>query len=62
MAKDTYPPVYGKPTKALPDIMGPLNIDQEGDSTPHNDMAGVADGLATGKKVNDPLGLIKGLD
>ncbi len=59
----SYPPTYGKPTRALPDIEGPLNIDQEGDTgVPPNDMAEVADGLATGKKVNDPLGLLKGID
>lgn len=62
MAKGTYPPIYGKPTKALPDIMGPLNIAAEGDPVPENDMAAVGDGLSTGKGVADPLGLIKGID
>jgi len=58
-----YPNTYGKETSALPDIKGPLNIADEGDSlVPQNDMAEVADGMSTGKRVNDPLGLIKGLD
>jgi hypothetical protein len=54
-----YPDEYGKKTKALPEIMGPLNIDQEGDSlVPANDMAEVAPGWVTGKESRDPLGAI----
>ena len=54
-----YPDTYGKPTKALPDINGPLNINQEGDSlVPDNDMAGVAPGWVMGKESKDPLGVV----
>jgi len=61
MAKESYPQTYGKETSALPDIMGPLNIDQQGDSlVPPNDMAGTADGWATGKSSKDPLGVVVG--
>lgn len=64
MAKERgngYPPIYGHPTSALPDILGPLNIEHSGDSVPPNDMVDVADGLSTGKEFNDPLSLLKGL-
>jgi hypothetical protein len=62
MAKGQYPDQYGRETKAIPDIMGPLNIDQEGDSlVPANDMAEVAGSWGTGKESPDPLGaIIKG--
>jgi len=54
-----YPDEYGKPTKALPDILGPLNIDQQGDKlVPPNDMAEVAPGWVTGKESRDPLGVV----
>lgn len=50
---------YGKETKALPDIKGPLNIDQQGDKlVPPNDMAGVASGPCMGKESRDPLGVV----
>jgi hypothetical protein len=57
-----YPDTYGKPTKALPDILGPLNIEQQGDKlVPANDMAEIAAPWVTGKESRDPLGvLIKG--
>jgi len=59
MAKSGYPQEYGKETSALPDIMGPLNIDEEGDSlVPGNDMAAVAPGWVTGKESKDPLGVV----
>lgn len=55
----SYPDQYGKTTKALPDICGPLNVDQEGDSlVPPNDMAEVAPGWVTGKESRDPLGVV----
>jgi len=58
-----YPDTYGTPTQALPDVLGPLNIDQEGDQfVPPNDMAEVATPWSKGTKPNDPLALIKGLD
>jgi hypothetical protein len=54
-----YPDTYGKPTKALPDILGPLNVDQQGDKlVPSNDMAAVAPTWATGKESKDPLGVV----
>jgi hypothetical protein len=60
MAKTSgYPDIYGKPTKALPLIMGPLNIDAEGDAlVPRNDMAEVGGGLADGKGISDPMGFL----
>lgn len=59
--KSGYPDTYGKETSALPDIMGPLNIDQQGDSlAPANDMAAVAPGWVTGKSSKDPLGVVVG--
>lgn len=55
----SYPNTYGKPTKAIPDIKGPLNIDAQGDpGVPPNDMAEVE---PTGS-VNDPMGFLKGID
>lgn len=61
--KNQYPDTYGQPTSALPDVLGPLNIDEQGDSfVPKNDMAEVADGFARGQKPNDPLGLLRGID
>ena len=61
MKKTGYPSEYGKETAALPDIMGPLNIDQEGDSlVPPNDMAEVAPGWSTGKSSKDPFGVVVG--
>jgi hypothetical protein len=58
----SYPDSYGKPTKALPDILGPLNVDQQGDKlVPANDMAAVAPPWVMGKESKDPLGVtIKG--
>jgi hypothetical protein len=59
MAKESYPNIYGKTTSALPDILGPLNIDKEGDMlAPANDMAGVAPTFAQGKESKDPLGVV----
>ena len=56
---DKYPSTYGKATKALPDIVGPLHIDQEGDTfVPANDMAEVAPSWAQGKESCDPLGVV----
>ena len=61
MAKETYPQTYGKETSALPDIMGPLNIADEGDKlVPPNDMAETAPGWSTGKSSKDPLGVVVG--
>lgn len=62
MAKNEYPSTYGRPTKgALPDILGPLNIEGEGDRlTPANDMAEI--GMASGSGVKDPLDLIPARD
>ena len=57
--KGKYPEEYGKETSALPDIKGPLNIDQQGDTlVPPNDMAGTGAGWATGKSSKDPLGVV----
>jgi hypothetical protein len=60
MAKRSgYPDTYGYPTKALPDIMGPLNIQEEGDIlVPPNDMAEVAPELCMGGRLRDPLDLV----
>jgi hypothetical protein len=57
-----YPDTYGKETKALPDILGPLNIDQQGDKlVPPNDMAEIAPSWNMGRESRDPLGvMIKG--
>lgn len=61
MAKSGYPQEYGKETSALPDIMGPLNIEHQGDSLmPSNDMGGTAPGWASGKASKDPLGVVIG--
>jgi hypothetical protein len=55
----SYPETYGKPTKALPDILGPLNIEHQGDKdVPANDMAEVAPSWAQGKESRDPLGVV----
>lgn len=54
-----YPDQYGRPTKALPDIMGPLNIEHEGDVlAPNNDMAEIGPSWAMGKDAKDPLGVV----
>jgi hypothetical protein len=54
-----YPETYGHPTKALPDIEGPLNIEHEGDKlVPDNDMAEIAGRFVTGGECPDPLGLL----
>ena len=46
-----YPDSYGKKTSALPDILGPLNIDNEGDKlVPRNDMAEVAGAMCDGER------------
>lgn len=58
----SYPETYGKQTKAIPDIKGPLNIDQQGDSlVPSNDMSGVAGKFGSGGSAPDPLGVINNL-
>jgi hypothetical protein len=55
----SYPETCGKPTKALPDILGPLNIEHQGDKdVPNNDMAEVAPSWAQGKESRDPLGVV----
>jgi hypothetical protein len=57
--KSGYPDTYGKPTSALPDILGPMNVDEEGDVlAPRNDMAEIAPDMCMGREVNDPLGLV----
>lgn len=57
--KSGYPSEYGKPTSALPDILGPLNIEHQGDTlAPNNDMAEVAAPWVTGKDGKDPLGVV----
>lgn len=57
-----YPSTYGKQTKALPDIKGPLNIDEQGDKlVPSNDMSGVGGKLSSGSPAPDPLGVINSL-
>lgn len=49
-----YPQTYGVETKALPDIKGPLNIDQDGDpGVPSNDMAEIPSGYCP-----DPMGYV----
>ena len=49
-----YPQTYGVPTRAIPDIAGPLNIDAEGDpGVPTNDMAEIPDGYCP-----DPMGFV----
>jgi hypothetical protein len=59
MAKSGYPDQYGRETKALPDILGPLNIDAQGDKlVPANDMAEIAPSWAMGKESRDPLGVV----
>jgi hypothetical protein len=63
MAKSLYPDMQGQPTKALPDILGPLNIDHEGDKlVPGNDMIEVAGAMCDGKGSPDPLGLLRDID
>lgn len=65
MAKNSaYPDPYGKRKGgALPDIMGPLNIDSQGDKlVPPNDMMEVAGAMCDGKGSPDPLGLLKDID
>lgn len=59
-----YPDPYGRRKGgALPDIMGPLNINSEGDKlVPPNDMQEVGGAMADGKDSPDPLGLLKGMD
>lgn len=42
--RGTFPETYGVPTRALPDILGPLNIEAEGDRVPPNDMAEIPSG------------------
>jgi hypothetical protein len=45
--RGSYPPTYGVPTRAIPDILGPLNINPPGGSdpgVPDNDMAEIPDG------------------
>jgi hypothetical protein len=57
--KSMYPDTYGKPTSALPDVLGPLNVDNEGDElVPPNDMAEVAPDFCHGHPSPDPLSLI----
>jgi hypothetical protein len=44
--RGSYPPTYGVPTRAIPDILGPLNIDPPGGSdpgVPGNDLAEIPD-------------------
>lgn len=63
MAKSGYPDIYGKTTRALPDIMGPLNIDEEGDKlVPPNDMAEVGGRFVTGGSCPDPLGFLTAIE
>jgi hypothetical protein len=58
-----YPEEYGRPTKALPDIKGPLNIDEEGDvCVPKNDMAEVAGRLVMGGECPDPMGFLTAIE
>jgi hypothetical protein len=55
-----YPDSYGtRKPGALPDILGPLNVESQGDKlVPPNDMAEVGGEMADGVKSPDPLGLI----
>jgi hypothetical protein len=54
-----YPDIYGKPTKALPDVKGPLNIQHEGDKgAPDNDMVEIE----PSGTVSDPMGFLKGIE
>ena len=55
-----YPDDYGKRKPgALPDILGPLNVGDEGDKlVPENDMAEVAGAMCKGTGSPDPLDLV----
>jgi hypothetical protein len=56
----SYPDTYGKAQKgALPDILGPLNIEAEGDAlVPQNDMAEIAGAMCSGEGSPDPLDIV----
>lgn len=58
MAKNDFPKTYGHPTRALPDVVGPLNIDHSGDDAPDNDMAEVGPEWAKGQRSRDPIGIV----
>ena len=59
-AKSMWPDDYGKQVRgALPDVLGPLNIDNEGDKlVPPNDIAYLAPPFVEGTQVPDPLNLV----
>ena len=53
----------GKTTSALPDILGPLNVDKGGDVlAPPNDMAEVGGKTVHGTKSNDPCGYLSQIE
>lgn len=62
MAKNSgqYPDSYGKNKGgALPDILGPLNVESEGDKlVPQNDMGEVGGAMCDGAGSPDPLDLV----
>ena len=55
-----YPDDYGRQVKgALPDVLTPLNVDEEGDKlVPRNDMVEVAGAMCRGTGSPDPLDLV----
>jgi hypothetical protein len=58
--KSQWPDTYGTAVRgALPDVLGPLNIDNEGDAlAPANDMAEVAGAMCSGEGSPDPLDIV----
>jgi len=58
--KSMYPDDYGKQVPgALPDILGPLNVDNEGDKlVPPNDIRALAPPFVEGTRLPDPLDLV----
>ncbi len=63
-SKSMYPDDYGKAVPgALPDILGPLNVDNEGDKlVPPNDIRELAPPFVEGSSLPDPLGLVYSIE
>jgi hypothetical protein len=59
-AKSLYPDDYGRQVPgALPDVLGPLNVDNEGDKlVPPNDIRELAPPFVEGTSLPDPLDLV----
>lgn len=58
--RSQYPDDYGKRVPgALPDILSPISVDQEGDKlVPRNDILEIAPDFCRGGQLKDPLGLV----